>query len=186
MIGTFGALHYDVNRAVSLGPVLFQNNTTTNGTSMSFAVRTGYNAVVGPLTHGPVIGLTLQSVHIDGFSESGNVTSLAFNEQYRHSSVGVLGYQARFDFGMFQPFAKVLWNHEFVTHERYVTTSLTSTVAPSYSLPAIQLGRDWASATAGVSVGLGQGVTGLVSFTGQLGQDKMTTYGGQVGVNVAF
>jgi outer membrane lipase/esterase len=187
MIGTFGALHYDVNRVVPLGPVLEQNNTTTNGTNMSFSVRTGYNAVVGPLTHGPVIGLTLQSVHIDGFTESGNVTSLAFGEQYRHSSLGVLGYQASFDFGRFQPFAKVLWNHEFVSNDRLVTTSLTSTVAPSYSsLPAVDLGKDWASATAGVSVGLGKGVTGLVSFTGQLGQDKVTTYSGQVGLNVAF
>ena len=187
MIGTFGALHYDVNRVVPLGPVLEQNNTTTNGTNMSFSVRTGYNAVVGPLTHGPVIGLTLQSVHIDGFTESGNVTSLAFGDQYRHSSLGVLGYQASFDFGRFQPFAKVLWNHEFVSHDRLVTASLTSTVAPSYSsLPAVDLGKDWASATAGVSVGLAKGVTGLVSFTGQLGQDKVTTYGGQVGLNVAF
>jgi len=144
------------------------------------------HAVVGPLTHGPVVGLTLQSVHINGFTESGNVTSLAFGDQYRHSSVGVLGYQGSFDFGMFQPFAKVLWNHEFVSHDRLVTASLTSTVAPSYSLPAVDLGKDWASATAGVSVGLGKGVTGLVSFTGQMGQDKVTTYGGQVGLNVAF
>jgi outer membrane lipase/esterase len=186
MIGSFGALHYDVNRVVPLGPVLEQNNTTTNGTNMSFSVRSGYNAVVGPLTHGPVVGLTLQSIHIDGFTESGNVTSLAFGEQYRHSTLGVLGYQASFDFGMFQPFAKVLWNHEFVANDRLVTASLTSTVAPSYSLPAVNLGKDWASATAGVSVGIAKGVTGLVSFTGQMGQDKVTTYGGQVGLNVAF
>jgi outer membrane lipase/esterase len=186
MIGTFGALHYDVNRIVPLGPVLDQNNTTTNGTNMSFSARSGYNAVVGALTHGPVIGLTLQSVHVDGFTESGNVTSLAFGNQSRHSSVGVLGYQASFDFGMFQPFAKVLWNHEFVSQDRLVTASLTSTLGPSYSLPAVNLGRDWASATAGVSVGLGKGVTGLMSFTGQMGQDKVTIYGGQVGLNVAF
>jgi outer membrane lipase/esterase len=187
MIGSFGALHYDVNRVVPLGPVLEQNNTTTNGTNLSFSVRTGHNTVVGPVTFGPVIGLTLQSVHIDGFTESGNVTSLAFSDQYRHSSLGVLGYQASFDFGRFQPFAKVLWNHEFVSHDRLVTATLTSTVAPSYSsLPAVNLGKDWASATAGVSVGLGKGVTGLVSFTGQIGQDKVTNYGGQFGLNVAF
>jgi outer membrane lipase/esterase len=186
MISSFGALHYDVNRVVPLGPVLEQNNTTTNGTNLSFSVRTGHNTVMGPVTFGPVIGLTLQSIHIDGFTESGNVTSLAFGDQYRHSAVGVLGYQASFDFGTFQPFAKVLWNHEFVSHERLVTTSLTSTVAPSYSLPAVNLGKDWASATAGVSVGLGKGVTGVAAFTGQLGQDKVTTYGGQLGLNVAF
>src|SRR4051812_27711369 len=123
MIGSFGALHYDVNRVVPLGPVLDQNNTTTNGTNMSFSFRSGHSTVVGPVTFGPVIGLTLQSVHIDGFSERGdstNSTSLAFGDQYRHSAVGVLGYQASFDFGTFQPFAKVLWNHEFVSHERLV------------------------------------------------------------------
>jgi outer membrane lipase/esterase len=186
MIGSFGALHYDVNRVVPLGPVLEQNNTTTNGTNMSFSVRTGYNAVVGPLTHGPVIGLTLQSVHVDDFTESGNVTSLAFGNLYRHSSVGVLGYQASFDFGRFQPFAKVLWNHEFVANDRLVSATLTSTPGRNYTMPAVDLGKDWASATAGVSVGLAKGVTGLVSFTGQLGQDKVTNYGGQVGLNVAF
>src|SRR5262249_16425570 len=184
MIGSFAPLHYDVNRVVPLGPVLEQNNPTTNGTNMSFSVRTGHNTVVGPVTFGPVIGLTLQSIHVDDFAESGNVTSLAFSNLYRHSAVGVLGYQASFDFGRFQPFAKVLWNHEFVANDRLVTASLTSTVAPSYTMPAVSLGKDWASATAGVSVGLGKGVTGLASFTGQLGQDRVTTYGGQVGLNV--
>jgi outer membrane lipase/esterase len=186
MIGTFGALHYDVNRVVPLGPVLEQNNTTTNGTNMSFSVRTGHNTTVGPVTFGPVVGLTLQSVHVDDFAESGNVTSLAFGNLYRHSTVSALGYQASFGFGMFQPFAKVLWNHEFVANDRLVTATLTSTVAPSYSLPAVNLGKDWASATAGVSVGLGKGVTGVAAFTSQWGQDKVTIYGGQVGLNVAF
>ena len=189
MIGTFGALHYDVNRVVPLGITLQQNNATTNGTNASLDVRFGHNTVTGALTHGPVIGLTLQSVRVDGFTETGsmnNITSLAFADQTRHSAVGLLGYQASLDAGMFRPFARVLWNHEFASSNREVTASLTSTVAPSYSLPAVQLGKDWASATAGVGVTLGKGVTGLVSFTSQIGQDKVTTYGGQLGLNVAF
>ena len=187
MIGTFGALHYDVNRVVPLGITLQQNNATTNGTNASLDVRFGHNTVTGPLTHGPVIGLTLQSVRVDGFTETGGgVTSLAFADQTRHSAVGLLGYQASLDAGMFRPFARVLWNHEFASSNRVVTASLTSTVAPSYSLPAVDLGKDWASATAGVGVTLGKGVTGLVSFTSQIGQDKVTTYGGQLGLNVAF
>jgi len=187
MIGSFGALHYDVNRVVPLGITLQQNKATTNGTNASLAGRFGHNTVTGPITHGPVVGFTLQSVQVDGFTETGGgVTSLAFADQARHSAVGVLGYQATLDAGMFRPFARVLWNHEFASNNRQVTASLTSTVAPSYSLPAVELGKDWASASAGVAVTLGTGVTGLVSFTGQLGQDKVTTYGGQVGLNVAF
>jgi outer membrane lipase/esterase len=187
MIGSFGALHYDVNRVVPLGITLQQNKATTNGTNASVAGRFGHNTVTGPITHGPVIGFTLQSVQVDGFTETGGgVTSLSFADQARHSLVGVLGYQATLDAGMFRPFARVLWNHEFASNNRQVTASLTSTVAPSYSLPAVELGKDWASASAGVAVTLGTGVTGLVSFTGQMGQDKVTTYGGQLGLNVAF
>jgi outer membrane lipase/esterase len=186
MIGTFGALHYDINRVVPLGITMQQNNATTNGTNASLDVRFGHNTVTGPLTFGPVIGLTLQSVHVDGFTETGSITSLAFANQSRHSAVGLLGYQASFDAGIFRPFARVLWNHEFDSNNRLVTASLTSTVAPSYSLPAVELGKDWASATAGVTATLGQGVTGLVAFTSQLGQDKVKTYGGQLGINVAF
>jgi outer membrane lipase/esterase len=186
MIGTLGGLHYDVNRIVPLGITLQQNNATANGNNASLDVRFGHNTVTGPLTFGPLVGLTLQRVHVDGFTETGSVTSLTFADQFRHSAVGILGYQASLDAGMFRPFARVLWNHEFASSDRLVTASLTSTVAPSYSLPAVDLGKDWASATAGVSATLGKGVTGLVAFTGQMGQDKLKTYGAQLGLNVAF
>jgi outer membrane lipase/esterase len=180
-----GALDYDINRVVPLGITLQQNNASTDGSNLSFAAKAGANFVNGPVTHGPVAGVTLQRVNIDAFTEIGSVTSLAFASQTRDSVVSVLGYQASIDAGMLRPFARVLWNHEFESG-RLVTASLTSVVAPSYSLPAVELGRDWASATIGTMVLLGGGWTGTVSFTGQIGQDQVTAYGGQLGLNVAF
>jgi len=145
----------------------------------------GHNFINGPVIHGPLAGVTLQQVHVDGFTETGSVTSLAFGSQRRDSAVSVVGYQAIVDLGMFRPFARALWNHEFAS-DRLVTATLTSTVAPGYSLPAVELGREWASATIGTMVIIGAGVTDTASFTGQIGQDHVTAYGGQLGVNVAF
>ena len=45
-----------------------------------------------------------------------------------------------------------------------------TTVAPSYSLPAFASGRDWGTATIGVSVNVAKGVVASLSFTGQAGQ----------------
>jgi outer membrane lipase/esterase len=184
-IGSAGALSYDVNRVAPLGITLQQNTGSTNGDNVSFALKAGGNLINGPITHGPIAGVTLQRVHVDGFTEVGGVTSLAFADQSRNSVVSVLGYQASADLGFFRPFARVLWNHEFESG-RLVTASLTTTVAPSYSLPAVELGRDWASATIGTMLILGTNVTGSLAFTGQIGQDQVTAYGGQVGLNVAF
>ena len=54
----------------------------------------------------------------------------------------MLGYQANFDWGVWHPFAQVVWDHEFDPLSRVVTASLTNIAAPSYSMPAVVLGRD--------------------------------------------
>ena len=91
------------------------------------------------------------------------------------------------DWGQWHPFAQLSWDHEFDPLDRMVTASLTTTtVAPSYSMPAVALGRDWATATAGAQVTLTPAWTALASFTAQLGQDHSTVFGGLVGLNYAL
>lgn len=91
-----------------------------------------------------------------------------------------------YEAGRWRPFAKAAWDHEFASPNRNVTATLTTSVAPSYSLPAAVTGMDWAVATAGTTLALARNVTGLVAITGQAAQKNVTTYGGQLGVNVAF
>jgi outer membrane lipase/esterase len=67
-----------------------------------------------------------------------------------------------------------------------VTASLTTIAAPSYSMPAVLFGRDWASGTIGTTVAVGNGITAYAAFTGQAGENNVVNYGGQVGLNVAF
>lgn len=210
-IGSWGALRDTVNRQVPLGASIQSNQGSTNGSNISFAGEVGYDfgmpfgpapakaglsykapvAAAEPivLTHGPVAGIILQQVYIDGFTEanpSGAPTALSFTSQTRNSVVTELGYRASLRFGIWEPYAKLMWDHELADLNRLVGASLTSIVAPAFSMPAVILGRDWAAATIGTRLKLASNVSGYVALTGQLGQNNAMTYGGQVGLNVAF
>ncbi|HTV27075.1 MAG TPA: autotransporter outer membrane beta-barrel domain-containing protein, partial [Xanthobacteraceae bacterium] len=211
MIGTYGGLHYDVNRIVPLGIVNVSNTGSTNGSNLSYAAEIGYNwlypmggrsesmplpvkatPAVTPssyLVHGPLVGILLQRVWVDGYTETdnlGGVTALSYGNQIRDSAVTELGYQAHVDLGLWSPFAKLVWDHELVPYDRSVTASLTTITAPSYSMPAVVLGKDWGTGTVGTTVALGRGMTGYASFAGEFGQSQAIFYSGQIGLNVAL
>jgi outer membrane lipase/esterase len=186
VVGTAGFLHDHVNRAVPIGITVQPNNGTVNGTNLSLAGETGYNIGTGQFTHGPLVGMVLQRVHVLGFTESGSFTSLSFDDQERYSAVSRIGYQVNFDAGAFRPFAKAVWNHEFINGERLVTAYLTTITAPGFSMPAVVLGKDWGAVSAGTTIKLSSTVTGLLAFVGTFAQDNVTNYGVQFGLNVAL
>jgi outer membrane lipase/esterase len=191
-IGSIGVLQDNVNRAVPIGMTSQSNTGSTSGTNVSLAAEGGYNFYTGPFSQGPLAGILLQQVRINGYTETdafaavGGFTALSFAAQTRNSTVSELGYQASVDIGAWSPFAKVAWDHEFASTTRLVTVSLTSISAPSYSLPAVALGTDWATVSAGTSVRISRNVMGYAMFMTELGQDNVTYYGGQVGLNVAL
>jgi len=186
IIGTIGWLHDNTNRSVPIGITVQPNSGSTNGYDLSLAGEAGYDFHAGPITHGPVGGFILQQAMINGFTESGSFTSLSFGSQIRNSEVSLLGYQARYDWGMWHPFAQVLWDHEFDSLNRVVTASLTTIAAPSFSMPAVVLGRDWATTTVGTQLTFTPAWSALASLTAQFGQQRATVYGGLLGVNYAF
>jgi outer membrane lipase/esterase len=186
LVGTYGSLDYDVSRLVPIGITVQSNSGKTDGTSASVAAQAGFNIKNGPLTHGPMVGITWQRVNVDGFVETGSFTSLAFGSQTRDSAIGSLGWRASLDLGMFRPFGQLVWNHELAPTDRNVTASLTTTDAPSYLMPAVVLGKDWGTATVGANVILGPGVTGLAAFSTDFSQSDVVAYGAQIGINVAF
>lgn len=187
LIAGIGVGDFNMNRQVPIGITVQPNNGSTVGTDLSLAGELGYEFHTGFLTHGPVAGFILQRVDINGFTESGSFTSLSFGRQIRNSEVGALGYQAGFDCGIWHPFAQVVWDHEFDPLNRVVTASLTTIpAAPGFSMPAIVVGRDWATATVGTEFKIARAWTGLASFTAQLGQQNVTNFGGLLGVNYTF
>ena len=186
VVGSAGWLGYGTNRLVPIGITVQGNTGATHGSNWSLAGEAGYDFRTGSLTHGPVAGLILQQVLVSGFNESGGFTSLSFGSQTRNSEISALGYRASFDWGDWSPFAQVTWDHEFGPLHRNVTASLTTVSTPGYSLPAVVLGRDWASATIGTRIQLAPSWTALASATAQLGQGNAMSYGGLLGVNYAI
>jgi outer membrane lipase/esterase len=208
-IATWGTLRDTVNRQIPLGITTQSNQGSTDGSDGSIAAEIGYtftNAfgtpvaapglaykapLVSPVlvTHGPVAGIILQQVYINGYTEtnpSGVPTALSFGSQTRNSAISELGYQASVRFGIWEPYAKVVWDHEWADLNRLVGASLTSIIAPGFTMPAVILGRDFASATLGTRIKLGNNLSGYAAFIAELGQSNVTTYGGQVGLSYAF
>jgi len=207
-IATWGALQDTTNRQVALGITTQSNQASTDGNNTSMAAEIGYTftnllgaagdpglaykAASTPgvlLTHGPVAGVILQQVYINGLTEtnsSGAPTALSFGSQTRNSAISELGYQASLKYGIWEPYTKVTWDHEWADLNRLVAASLTSIVAPSFTMPAVILGRDWASATIGTRVNLNNRLSGYVAVIAELGQNNVTTYGGQIGLNYAL
>jgi outer membrane lipase/esterase len=185
-IATYGAINYDVKRNVPIGITMQNNVASTFASNISIAGDVGYNFYYGGITHGPVAGMTLQQVHVDGFTESGSFTSLGFGPQTRNSAIGDFGYRVMLDLGSFSPFAKATWDHEFASTNRQVAAVLTTSVAPLYSMPAVQIGSDWGALTAGTTVKLANNVSGLLAVTSTVAQQKVATCSGQVGINVSF
>ena len=104
-----------------------------------------------------------------------------------NSDVSLLGYQANLSWGRWRPFAQIVWDHDFAPLNRVVNASLTTIAAPGYSLPAVIVGRDWATVTVGTEFKIAGPWTGLASFTAQLGQQSVAAnYTGVLGVNYAF
>jgi outer membrane lipase/esterase len=216
MIASYGGIHYNTDRIVPIGIATVSNTGSTNGENASFAAEIGNNFTSafggGPtppplpmkapppppsgwyLTHGPVGGILLQKVDVNGFTEtdpfagdaSGGFTALSFAGQVRDSAITELGYQVSTTIGIWQPYAKLVWNHELVSPNRLVFASLTTIAAPEFSMPAVILGSDWGTATIGTSVALRPGITAYASFESEFGQSETIFYGGQIGLNFAL
>ena len=186
LIGSVGLLNFNTNRPVPIGITVQPNNGSTSGADLSLAGEGGYEFHIGPVALGPVAGFIVQQATVNGFTESGSYTSLSFGNQLLNSDVSVLGYQANMDWGMFHPFAQIVWDHDFAPLNKLVTASLTTAVAPSYSLPAVIVGRDWATVTIGTEFKIAGSWSGLASFTAMLGQQNVTNFVGVFGANYSF
>ena len=129
MTASYGGLHYDTNRVAPIGIATISNTGSTDGSNMSFGSEIGYNFTTGVsgwwdhpallpmkgppssglyITHGPVAGIILQQIYVNGFSEtdqfSGDAvdgfTALSYAGQVRIPAVTESGYQASTDIGI--------------------------------------------------------------------------------------
>jgi outer membrane lipase/esterase len=188
VIASYGLLQDHIARQVTLGLFTDQNNADTDGHSLALALRGGSDFRFGQVTTGPVVGVVLQQVHLNGFTETGTsgVTALSFGDQTRNSFVSQLGWRGSADLGNWQPFAEAEWNHEWGGRNRTLTASLTLIAAPSYTELAAPVASDWATVLLGVSYKLTPQVILRGAVMTMFANPQVISYGGELGVNVSF
>ena len=188
VVASYGLFQDNIARQVALGIFTDQNNADTTGHSLALALRGGGDFRLGQITTGPVAGMVLQQVHVDGFTETGTsgVTALSFASQTRDSLVSQLGWRVLVDMGNWQPFAEAKWNREWADTDRTVTASLTSVAAPSYTMDAIPVASDWATASIGTSYKLTSQVMLRGAFSAVFINPQVTSYGGELGLSISF
>jgi outer membrane lipase/esterase len=187
-VASYGFFQNHIARQVTLGTFTDQNHANTAGQSPALALRGGANFKLRQITSGPVAVLVLQQAHLNGFTETGasGVTALTFSSQTRDSLITQLGWRVLGDLGSWQPFVEAKWNHEWVGKDRMITASLTSVVAPSYSVAAAPIASDWASALFDTSYKFNSQIMLRGAFTTVFLNPQIISYGGELGLNVSF
>jgi len=187
-VATYDAFQERIARSVPLGMFTDQNNANTTGQSFALALRGGFDFSLGRFTTGPVAGVVMQDVRVDGFTETGSgVTALSFDGQTRESFVSQLGWRISGDMGRLRPFAEANWNHECAGKDRTVTAWLTSsTVAPSYTMDAVPTVSDWATLSLGANYSLKSRMMLRGAVSTMFIDPQMITCGGELGLNVGF
>jgi len=187
-VATAGLLQDSIERPVPLGIFTDRNRADTDGQTLAIAVRGGRDFRVGAFTTGPVVGVVLQQVHLDGFAETGTsgVTALAFGGQTRNAAIGQLGWRAAVDLGNWRLSADAAWQHDWAGRYREVTASLTTIETAPFVVDATPVSADWASVTLGAAYRLGSRVALHATGSVVIGNPQVTSYGGNLGLRIRF
>ncbi|KRG87712.1 esterase [Stenotrophomonas daejeonensis] len=153
---SYSWLDYDVARKVQLGPATRVHKGSPDGSNLTAALNAGYEfGQQGGFRHGPVAGVTWQKVKLDGYVESNaSATALGYGDQEVDSTVGRIGWQARFDGGSVRPYVQVTWDHEFEDGRQASAWLQTMADVGAYKVPGLQFDRNYASAVLGARITL--------------------------------
>ncbi len=181
-------LNYDLDREVHLGPVTQHYTGSTGGNNVAVAFAGGYDFNAGAWQHGPVLDLSLQDVHLDGYAErQTDALALAYPKQDVESLLGGLGWQAsfRFDSGL-TPYLKVMARHEFRdAPEQAWASDISMPETLPYAVPGLQTDKNWGEATLGLRAHFA-GLSADVGVDGTFARDGGNDLGAFVSIGGSF
>ncbi|WP_449468465.1 autotransporter outer membrane beta-barrel domain-containing protein [Stenotrophomonas humi] len=153
---SYSWLGYDVTRKVQLGPATREHKGSPDGSNLTAAINAGYEfGQQGGFRHGPVAAVIWQKVKLDGYTESNtSATALGYGDQDADSTVGRIGWQARFDGGTVQPYVQVTYDHEFEDGQQASAWLQTVADVGSYKVPGLTFDRNYATAVLGARLNL--------------------------------
>lgn len=186
-------LHYatmdydDIRRSMQLGALNRTETGSTDGKQWGARVTAGYDfPVTSYLTTGPMAQFAWDYSNVSGYSEDGNdSTAMRFNDQTYHSQIGALGWRLDSNFGLFNPYAEVSYQHQFGDDIYRAGGGLKSTQT-SFTRDSANQDKNWVDVTLGANMPLTDQVAAFatVSQTGGLSSGEQFMY--NVGVSARF
>jgi outer membrane lipase/esterase len=144
----------NIQRNITLGPVTTTTTANSNGNNASAYFSTGYDFALGKFQVGPTVAVTIQTVNVDGFDESGGgAAGLRILPQTRKSEVWSVGARASYDFGNWVPWVRLTADKERRDDERFVSAVPLSMIAinPVYDIPAYKSDSSFMTGSIGVN-----------------------------------
>lgn len=153
---SYSWLDYDVTRKVQLGPATRIHEGSPEGSNLTAALNAGYEfGTEGGFRHGPVAAVIWQKVKLDGYTESNpSATALGYGNQDVDSTVGRIGWQARFDGGSVKPYVQVTYDHEFEDDKQASAWLQSMPEVGMYKLPGLEFDKNYATAVLGARLNL--------------------------------
>jgi outer membrane lipase/esterase len=184
---SYSWLNYDVDREVVLGAATRVHHGSPNGHNLTVGGQAGADFALGKLKTGPVGGLLMQHIKVDGYAESDGTlsTALRFPNQTYRSLIGSLGWRASVELAPgTSPYIQATYDHEFKRIRKEAFAELQTIDSLPYAVPGNDWDRSYGTVTGGIRTkfgGLDANVGASATVGRQGGQDIATflTVGGR-------
>lgn len=193
VVGSVGDIDFkNVRRNITLGTVTRQANSNPTGSNGAITANAGYDfRFLGHIDVGPTIGVTSQSVTVNGFDESAaeaGSAALRIYDQTRKSEVWSVGVRASANLHGWTPWVRVTADKERKDDQRFVGATPISLVSIGnrYDIPAYMPDTSFVTATAGIRGYVFPGVGLAISGFTVSGRSGVKENGGNVMVSVKF
>jgi len=164
----------EIRRNITIGPVVRTANANTEGTNASAEFFGGYDFTWRNFTLGPLVGVTMQNVSVNGFDETdAGAANLRIGDQTRKSEVWSIGARASMDLGEgWTPWIRATYDKERRDDVRLISaTPLSLSTGNSYDIPAYMPDTSYTTLAAGIRgqidrLGIGLSYTTVLSRSG--------------------
>ena len=203
--GTFGLYAtafsggFYVDTAVTGGPSEYNSHRTallgtasgdTEGGDLNVLVDGGYDWKKGGLSIGPTASFQYTYVSFNGFTESGSLAPLKFNDQHVDSIRTAFGGKASYDWKvghvLIRPELRAAWQHEYGNSAYSIVASFANGAGTSFTVSSPRIGRDSLLLGAGVAVLWSDRIATYIYYDGELGRTNYDSHNVSAGVRVTF
>ena len=186
-----GSTSVDIKRLIALGSTVRAEQGSTSAGQFGADLDGGW--IFGTpdgLRHGPFFGLAWLDQTIDGYRESGSLsTSMNFSGFDRPSFIARGGYRLTGTLNWeqvgFRPYAGIAYEKEFKDDPISVTAG-SNTMPGRFTLSGFTPPRQWASTDLGLAVGLHENKSAFVGYSGRFGSESRQDHRWSFGLSITF